>query len=177
MKNFCIALGLALTWIATVFCPQVQAQAPAEYPDVPRDHWAYNAINRISQAGMVEGDLDGNYLGNRLLSRQEFSVALSRRLGPPPLRVDNSPPAPPVGLNLKTQTALRREDIKPTLPFADVPPGHWAYDAVRAVYWTGIMEGNLEGRFQGDKPMTRYEFAAAMERLNQVIAGVPDPKP
>jgi len=56
------------------------AAAPAEYPDVPRGHWAYNAIDRLSQAGIVEGLPNGNYVGNKPMTRYEFAVAIARLL-------------------------------------------------------------------------------------------------
>ena len=43
--------------------------------------------------------------------------------------------------------------------FTDVPPEHWAYDAVKKVAQAGLIEGDEKGAFQGNKSMTRYEFA------------------
>jgi len=54
--------------------------APAEYPDVPRGHWAYNALNTLSQAGILEGLPDGTYAGNKPMTRYEFAVAIARLL-------------------------------------------------------------------------------------------------
>jgi hypothetical protein len=59
---------------------QAQAAAPAEYPDVPRGHWAYDAINKLSQAGIIEGMPDGTYMGNKAMTRYEFAVAVARIL-------------------------------------------------------------------------------------------------
>jgi hypothetical protein len=56
------------------------AQAQAEYPDVPLDHWAYNAINKLSQAGIIEGYPNGTYSGGRAMTRYEFAVAIARLL-------------------------------------------------------------------------------------------------
>lgn len=52
----------------------------AEYPDVPRGHWAYNAIDRLSQAGIIEGLPNGNYAGQKPMTRYEFAVAIARLL-------------------------------------------------------------------------------------------------
>lgn len=65
---------------APSLAPTAQAQAPAEYPDVPLDHWAYNAINKLSQAGVLEGYPNGQYQGNRAMTRYEFAVAIARLL-------------------------------------------------------------------------------------------------
>jgi hypothetical protein len=44
----------------------------------------------------------------------------------------------------------------------DVPPGHWAYDAVQSLMQDGILKGYPDGSFRGQKPVTRYEFAVAL---------------
>jgi hypothetical protein len=50
-------------------------------------------------------------------------------------------------------------------PFADVPAGHWAEEAIRALAAAGVMEGYPEGTFRGNQPVTRYEVAMALSRL------------
>jgi len=53
----------------------------AQFEDVPAGHWAYNALNKLAAAGIVEGyPPSGNYLGNRALTRYEFAVAIARLL-------------------------------------------------------------------------------------------------
>jgi hypothetical protein len=44
-------------------------------------------------------------------------------------------------------------------PFSDVPAKHWAYDAVSKLVKAGIITGNSDGTFRGDRSMTRYEMA------------------
>ena len=41
-------------------------------------------------------------------------------------------------------------------PFADVPSKHWAYDSVTSLAQAGIVDGYGDGKFQGDKMMSRY---------------------
>jgi polyhydroxyalkanoate synthesis regulator phasin len=48
--------------------------------DVPSDHWAYDALNQLVDAGIVEGYPDGEYKGQRSMSRYEMSVMISRAL-------------------------------------------------------------------------------------------------
>ncbi|MFW6001584.1 MAG: S-layer homology domain-containing protein [Halanaerobium sp.] len=50
------------------------------YKDVPSDHWAYDALNQLEDAGIVEGYPDGEYKGQRTMSRYEMSVMVSRAL-------------------------------------------------------------------------------------------------
>ncbi len=44
-------------------------------------------------------------------------------------------------------------------PFSDVPAGHWAYDSVAKLAAAGVVDGYVDGTFDGDKLMTRYEMA------------------
>ena len=44
--------------------------------------------------------------------------------------------------------------------FPDIPENHWAYDEIAQLYGNGIVKGYPDGRFDGDRMMTRYEFAS-----------------
>ncbi|MBO4548414.1 MAG: S-layer homology domain-containing protein [Abditibacteriota bacterium] len=48
--------------------------------------------------------------------------------------------------------------------FRDVPAGHWAYDDVRLLSDLGVITGYPEGTFDGNKTLSRYEFAAAVAK-------------
>ncbi len=69
-------------------------------------------------------------------------------------------------------------------PITDIPPGHWAAGAVRRLASEKIMTGSAPGKFQGDKPVTRYELALTLDRLVRYMeagrkplskAGTPNP--
>lgn len=49
--------------------------------------------------------------------------------------------------------------------FSDVPNDHWAAQSVEALAEKGIMKGYPGGDYRGDRPVTRYELAAALERF------------
>ena len=49
--------------------------------------------------------------------------------------------------------------------FPDVPPDHWAYDAVQELVNVGIIQGYPDGTFGGKRAMSRYEFAEATAKL------------
>jgi len=68
-------------------------------------------------------------------------------------------------------------------PFTDVPMGFWAYDAVNQLQARGIFTGYPDGTFGGNRALTRYEFAVALQRMltdvqRQIanIKPVPGPK-
>lgn len=53
--------------------------------------------------------------------------------------------------------------------FPDVPANHWAYEYVTKLKQAGILTGYPDGNFDGDRMMTRYEFAAIVYRA--IMAG------
>ncbi|MBQ1249219.1 MAG: S-layer homology domain-containing protein, partial [Selenomonadales bacterium] len=57
------------------------------------------------------------------------------------------------------QTGYQFTDMK---PFPDTPENHWAYEYIAKLAAEGIVEGYPNGNFDGDRTMTRYEFAAML---------------
>ena len=70
-------------------------------------------------------------------------------------------------------------------PFLDTPTNHWAYEAVQDLAKKGIVIGYPDGTYGGKRPMTRYEFAVALDRALSTVAdmvaaqqpGAPPPPP
>ncbi len=58
--------------------------------------------------------------------------------------------------------------------FPDVPANHWAYEYIAQMAGNGILEGYPDGNFRGDRPMTRYEFAAMLYRAMENGARLSD---
>lgn len=56
----------------------------------------------------------------------------------------------------------------PTASPGDVPAQHWAKKSVDKVTSTGLMS-TQNGKFQGDRPVTRYELAVTLDRLVKYI--------
>lgn len=53
--------------------------------------------------------------------------------------------------------------------FKDVPSDHWAASSVQTLADKGIMQGYPDGTYKGDKYVTRYELAAALQRVIELI--------
>lgn len=51
----------------------------------------------------------------------------------------------------------------------DVPPGHWAYQAIRELVRLRILEGFPDGEFKPNRQITRAEFAQAIARAYRVV--------
>ena len=52
----------------------------ASFPDVPADHWAKNAVDVLHGNGAIEGYPDGNFKGDRKMSRYEYAKMLYNAL-------------------------------------------------------------------------------------------------
>ncbi|HMD03004.1 MAG TPA: S-layer homology domain-containing protein, partial [Candidatus Baltobacteraceae bacterium] len=50
-------------------------------------------------------------------------------------------------------------------PFADVPANHWAYQYIQSLAADGLIDGYPDGKFKGDRPLTRYEMAVIVARV------------
>ena len=50
------------------------------FPDVPANHWAYEYIAKLAGNGYIEGYPDGNFGGDRLMTRYEFAAVLYRAI-------------------------------------------------------------------------------------------------
>lgn len=46
------------------------------FPDIPANHWAYEYIAKLAGNGILEGYPDGNFGGDRLMTRYEFAAML-----------------------------------------------------------------------------------------------------
>ncbi len=50
-------------------------------------------------------------------------------------------------------------------PFSDVPANHWAYQYIQSLAADGVIDGYPDGKFKGDRPLTRYEMAVVVARV------------
>lgn len=48
------------------------------FPDVPSNHWAYQAVQGLADKGLVEGYPDGTFGGDKMMTRYEFASIIYR---------------------------------------------------------------------------------------------------
>ena len=58
----------------------MKADRTTLFPDVPSNHWAYEAVSDLSRRGLVEGYPDGTFGGDRMLTRYEFAQIVYRAI-------------------------------------------------------------------------------------------------
>ena len=51
-----------------------------DFPDVPANHWAYEAVSRLAGNGIIQGYEDGKYHGERTMTRYEMAEIIYNAL-------------------------------------------------------------------------------------------------
>ncbi|GAA3412862.1 S8 family serine peptidase [Paenibacillus hodogayensis] len=110
------------------------------FPDVKTDYWAYDAVAKAMQAGIVQGYPDGSFKPDGSLTRVEMAVLFAKALG--------------IGGKL-------RGDV----PFADLSTNYWALPILKQMSAEGWITGYADGTFRPDAPTTRAEFAVLLNRI------------
>lgn len=59
---------------------KMKADHTTLFPDIPTNHWAYEAVSDLSRRGLVGGYPDGTFGGDRMLTRYEFAQIVYRAI-------------------------------------------------------------------------------------------------
>lgn len=114
------------------------------YYDVAPDDWYNNAISTMTNAGIVEGYPNGNFLPNSNITRAEFAA-------------------------LAVRFFEGDGETNGTDAFPDIK-GHWANYEINLAYAKKLIEGYPDGTFKPDQEITRAE---AMTIVNRVLERYP----
>lgn len=103
--------------------------------------------------------------GLRLLGQSGLLVGL--------LLADTAFAKEDIGGAISSETAPAIAQVTSVDELSDVLPSDWAYVALqRLVEDYGCIEGDASGRFRGSAPLSRYEFAAALDTCLSRLLGV-----
>lgn len=115
-----------------------EAQAAANYTDVPENHWAAADVARATELGLFQGVGGGKFGLGRSISRAAFATALTRLFG--------------------------WEEVRPSQPsYTDVSPDSWYYAAVETVLENDAVAASSH-TFRPDEELTRGEMASMLVR-------------
>ncbi|WP_370222835.1 S-layer homology domain-containing protein [Cytobacillus sp.] len=112
---------------------------PADTPfwDVVEDTFASGYTNSVYEAGIITGYRDRNYRPNKIVTRGEMAIILSR------------------AFKLTEEAEL---------PFPDVKPHMKSYSYIKRIVAENITEGFPDGTFRPEEEMRRGEFSAFLAR-------------
>ena len=121
--------GLPLGQVSNAF---VGTLTPT-FGDVPATHYAFNAVQFLSDAGIVSGRTSGDFDPNASITRGEFAkiICLAARLTP---------------------------GTGGSASFSDTS-GHWAAGYIEAAKTAGLISGYPDGTFRPNNLITRAEIA------------------
>lgn len=111
---------------------------PVRFTDVPLTHWAYEAIESLSEKFILNGYLDGAFRPDASITRGEFAKIIV--------------------------TAANVYDYAATSEFSDVPSDAWYYSYVSSAYKAGLITGYPNGSFAPDAPISRADICTIVYR-------------
>ena len=118
------------------------------FSDLPPTHWAYLPLEKLAAAGIFNGYPDGTIRPEKQVTRAEFATLLVRAL----------------------DLEVRGDDA--SLSFTDVPPDHWAREAIATAAAAGFIRGRSDTVFDPESSITGGEVMAmlgkAMPQKEQV---------
>lgn len=124
--------------IAHLVSPDITSDP--EFSDVNQDHWAYDEIVRVTNAGIFTGYPDGTFQPSKPLTRVEMTILMAHLIGVTPEAADAAS------------------------PFTDIKDSHWAFAYVYFMEDLDWISGYPDGSFRPNQEATRAEFASFISR-------------
>ena len=159
------------------------------FPDVPPDHYAFEAVEWAAEVGVTTGYTDGTFKPQRPLSKRH-AVVFMERYYDEILQADESEDFTRgdmmVLLKAINDGTLRRadtgtgddmpDDQSPAAAasaqgqrFPDVSPDHYAFAAVEWAAEVGVTTGYTDGTFKPQRPLSKRHAVVFMERYYDEI--------
>ncbi|MBP2654191.1 MAG: S-layer protein [Firmicutes bacterium] len=79
-------LKVAITTALAVACSVPAFANP--FSDVPAKHWAYDAVNKLAKAGIIDGFNDGTFRGDKTISRYEIAQIVYKAMNKTTMNAD-----------------------------------------------------------------------------------------
>ena len=74
-KTLAILAGLTIGMSGSAF-----AASADSFTDVPKDHWAYQALDYLAQEGVIDGMGDSTFQGGRTMTRYEMASIVAKAM-------------------------------------------------------------------------------------------------
>ena len=183
MKKRVVAAVMCV--VAVVAGPGATAVAQSQrFPDVPTDHYAFEAVEWAAEVGVTTGYDDGTFKPQRPLSKRHAVVFMGRYYDEI-LGADQSDDFTRgdmmVLLKAINDGTLRGETLQDPAPdtdgtdpaqrFPDVPADHYAFEAVEWAAEVGVTTGYNDGTFKPQRPLSKRHAVVFMERYYDEILG------
>ncbi len=110
----------------------------ADFADVGKDYWAYDAISGLSEKNIVSGYQDNTFRPDDFVTRAEFATMAVKALE-------------------KTDTSTNI-----SAGFIDVPANFWAAKNIKTAYKLGLINGFPDGRFAPQANVTKIQVISVL---------------
>ena len=140
------------TVTAPTVTPEPQTPtATSKYSDVAKSHWANEAVEALSDKGIINGFDDGTFAPNSSVKREEFAKMIAIVGG------------------YDTDT-----DVESV--FSDAPQDAWYVPFINAVYENGVVSGIGDGKFGVGMNITRQDMCVMMYNVLKSLTTLPEAK-
>ena len=130
----------------------------AEANSLPQELYGLTSVDAMT-GGEVPQNVE-TFTGTSLYQAQVSPPTIDT----PPLTPEFTPNSPP---NDPSEEVIPLTSVD---QLSDVKPTDWAYQALRSLMERyGVISGFTDGTFRGKRPLTRYQFAAAINAVAQQI--------
>lgn len=135
-RKLFMATLVASVSIPAISVPVVVADSK-QFKDLPTTNPYYDIIQEMRDALIINGYPDGTFKPQESISRKHVASLLSRSL---PLK-----------------------EVNEFKEFVDVPTTHPYYDVIKQVQLAGIFDGDTNGEFKPEAPITRVQMAKVLD--------------
>ena len=180
MRRRVIATAAAALVAVLVAAGAVVAQTAQRFEDVPPDHYAFEAVEWAAEAELTTGYGDGTFKPQRPLNKRH-AVVFMERFYDEILQAEESKNFTR-GDMMVLLKAINDADIAPEDPdtehtvvaetaqrFEDVPPDHYAFEAVEWAAEAELTTGYGDGTFKPQRPLNKRHAVVFMERFYDEI--------
>ncbi|BCC09339.1 MULTISPECIES: S-layer homology domain-containing protein [Bacillus cereus group] len=129
-----VTRGQVASIMARYFNLNNNGSTTTQFTDI-QGHMFENSIKAVTQSGIMVGDGTDKFRPDDILNRYEMAAILKH------------------AFDLA---------VKGNMPFSDIPNGHWAKDAIQALYTNGVTSGVGYNEYGGQYSVTREQFATFM---------------
>lgn len=139
-----LPLVLIIILLSARFAIAEETEITRKFSDLDETYWAYEGINKLTEAGIIDGYPDGTFQPDGNITRAEL-VKIT---------------------NMVFEYKQKQESTN----FSDVMQEDWFYDNVLIAQNAGYIDGYPDGTFQPDGLISREEFCKILDVINNFIA-------
>ena len=176
--------GVAVVVVAAILGASAATAAAQSqrFPDVPPDHYAFEAVEWAAEAGVTTGYTDGTFKPEQTLSRWH-AVVFMERYYDEILQAEESEDFTrgdmmvllkaindgAVGGGESDTAAESPPEQAASHRFPDVPPDHHTFEAVEWAAEAGVTTGYTDGTFKPEQTLIKRHAVVFMERYYDEI--------